>query len=298
MSIKKIQFDVLSAIEYANKIMSESEISAKTGIPADAVTDTVKELLNFGFINDKSITQAGIEALQPYRVRRAVFMAAGFGSRLVPITLNTPKPLVRVNGKRIIDTILDACIDVGIDEIYIIRGYLKEQFDQLLYKYPGIKFIDNPFYNEANNISSVFAAGNLLQNAYLFESDLLINNPKIVKKYQYASNFVGCFREKTDDWCVYVDKNLRIYDEKIGGDNCYQIFGVTYINSEDGVKLEKHIKEIFNLPGGKKRYWSTVPLLTYGKYYNIYVRPISDKDIVEIDTFEDLKANDKSYDVI
>ena len=73
---------------------------------------------------------------------------------MVPITLNTPKPLVRVNGTRIIDSLLDAVVEAGIPEIVIVRGYLGEQFDQLLYKYPNIRFVENPIYNEANNISS------------------------------------------------------------------------------------------------------------------------------------------------
>lgn len=53
-----------------------------------------------------------------------------------------------------IDTLLDAVVRVGIEELIIVRGYLYEQFDQLLYKYPNIKFIENFEYNEANNISS------------------------------------------------------------------------------------------------------------------------------------------------
>ena len=84
------------------------------------------------------ITDKGLETLEPYRAKRAVFIAAGFGSRMVPITLNTPKPLVRVHGKRIIDSLIDACLEADIREIYIARGYLAEQFDQLLYKYPMI----------------------------------------------------------------------------------------------------------------------------------------------------------------
>lgn len=50
-----------------------------------------------GYISDGKITDTGFAALEPYRVKRAIFIAAGFGSRLVPITLNTPKPLVRVH---------------------------------------------------------------------------------------------------------------------------------------------------------------------------------------------------------
>ena len=129
------------------------------------------------------VTQSGLVALEPYRVKRAIFIAAGFGSRLVPITFNTPKPLVRVHGVRIIDRLIDACLEAGIDEIIIVRGYLGELFDQLLYKYPMIKFLENPIYNEANNISSSLVARYLLAGAYVFEADLLISNPKIIKKY-------------------------------------------------------------------------------------------------------------------
>ncbi len=100
-------------------------------------------------------------------VKKAIIIAAGFGSRLVPITLERPKPLVVVNGIRITDTLLDALLNKGIEEIYIIRGYKKEMFDVLLDKYPNIKFIDNPYYETCNNISSVYVARDLLENSYI-----------------------------------------------------------------------------------------------------------------------------------
>ncbi len=95
--------------------------------------------------------------------------------------MNTPKPLVRIHGKRIIDGLIDACLKAGIDEIYIVRGYLSEQFDQLLYKYPMIKFLENSVYNESNKISSSMGVKHMLSNTYVFEADLLINNPEIIK---------------------------------------------------------------------------------------------------------------------
>ena len=131
--------------------------------------------------------------LEPYKVKRAIFLAAGFGSRLVPITLNTPKPLVMVHGKKIIETLLDAVVASGIQEIIIVRGYLKDQFDVLLKKYPNIKFIDNDYYNEANNISSAYLIRNYVENAYIFESDLMLYNPNLIRKYEYSSNYLGKF---------------------------------------------------------------------------------------------------------
>ena len=242
------------------------------------------------------ITEEGLKNLEPYLVKRAVFIAAGFGSRMVPITFNTPKPLVRVHGKRIIDSLIDACLAAGIEEIYIVRGYLAEQFDQLLYKYPMIKFLENPVYNEANNISSSLVARHLLSNSYVFEADLLISNPNIITKYHYTSDFLAIKKERTDDWCFEVKDNI-IVEEKVGGENCWQMVGISYWNKEDGEKLSDDIFKVYSSPGGKERYWEQVPLVYCKDNYKVEVRECRDEDIVEIDTFRELKEIDKTYDV-
>ena len=159
-----------------------AELSAPSGAScADPDAAVIRELEKLGLLDNGQPTPAGLAALEPYRVKRAVFLAAGFGSRLAPITLNTPKPLVRVHGKRIIDTLLDACLSAGIEELYIVRGYLAEQFDQLLYQYPKLHFLENPVYNETNNISSAMCARHLLSNAYVLEADLVLSNPRLIR---------------------------------------------------------------------------------------------------------------------
>ncbi len=158
MALSRKQFDLLEAFALAKNALTQRDLKNKTGHSLGTVNRTMKELIDFGYVDAGVITEKGVEALEPYRAKRAVFIAAGFGSRLVPITFNTPKPLIRVHGKRIIDGLLDACLKADINEIYIVRGYLSEQFDQLLYKYPMIRFLENPLYNEANNISSSLVA--------------------------------------------------------------------------------------------------------------------------------------------
>lgn len=297
MALSHKQFDILEVLATNDEAFSQRELEEKTGHSLGTVNKTVKELTDLGYIDDGKITDKGLDALEPYRAKRAVFIAAGFGSRLVPVTLNTPKPLVRVNGTRIIDTLLDACLKAGITEIYIVRGYLGEQFDQLLYKYPMIKFLENPAYNEANNISSAVVARYLLQNSYVFESDLLLANPAIIRKYHFSSDVLGIYKDRTDDWCLTVDKNNHVVEEKVGGLDCYQMVGIYYWNANDGAKLAEHLKEAYDAPGGKERYWETVPNVVYKGQYKVEVLPCKDEDIVEIDTFRELKAIDKSYDV-
>lgn len=291
------QFEVLTTIEGNEKKLSQRDIAKETKLSLGTINKVISELLENKLIDkENAITQNGLKVLEPYRVKRAIFLAAGFGSRLVPITLNTPKPMVLVNGKRIIETLLDAVVKVEIEEIYIVTGYLSEQFEILKKKYPQIKFIENNMYNEANNISSAYLVRNLIKNAYVLESDLYLYNTKLIRKYEYHSNFLGYYVDRSDDWCIEV-KNGIITKEKIGGINCYQMVGISYYDENDGQNIEKDMEEVFNSPGGKEKYWEQVILDICKKNYNIYLRECQKEDIIEIDTFNELKAIDKSYDV-
>ena len=293
-TLTRKQFDVLTYIERTEGKLSQRKIAEATNMSAGTVNKVISELGDAQLQDNGAVTELGYAALEPYRVKRAIFIAAGFGSRLVPITLNTPKPLVRVKGVRMIDTLLDAVVAAGIEEIIIVRGYLGEQFDQLLYKYPNIKFIENPLYTEANNISSALLARHLMQNAYVLEADLYLSNPNLITKYQYTSNYLGVYTDYTDDWC-FETRNGVITKVKIGGNNCHHMFGISYWNEEAGAKLYDDIKKVYEMPGGKERYWDQVSLEYCLPNYTVEVRECTFDDIVEIDSFADLKKIDPIY---
>lgn len=298
MTLSRKQFDVLEVLATTSTSLTQRQLEEITGHSLGTINRVLKELTELGYVENSTITNDGVNALEPYRAKRAIFIAAGFGTRLVPITFNTPKPLVRVHGVRIIDRLIDACLQAGINEIYIVRGYLGELFDQLLYKYPMIKFLENPVYNEANNISSSLVARYMLSNAYVFEADLLISNPAIIKKYHYTSDFLAIKKDRSDDWCFKVKDGI-IVEEKVGGegDDIWQMVGISYWNEVDGHKLSQDIADVYASPGGKERYWEQVPLVYRKEHYQVEVCECHDEDIVEIDTFKELKAIDKTYDV-
>ena len=102
------EFLVLSTMATAPAPLTQRAVAAQTKMSVGSVNETISTLSDLGYVSERRVTDEGLDALEPFRAKRAVLIAAGFGSRMVPITLNTPKPLVRVGGKRIIDTILDA----------------------------------------------------------------------------------------------------------------------------------------------------------------------------------------------
>lgn len=238
-----------------------------------------------------------VKRLEPYRVRRAVFLAAGFGSRMAPITVNTPKPLVTVHGTRIIDRLIDAVLAAGIEEIWIVRGYLADRFEQLRVSYPMVRFIDNPLYGETNNISSAFAARHLMQNAYVFESDLYLTDASLVSKYQYRSNYLGISVDSTDDWCFRADASGKIVALAKGADEpCWQMVGLSYWSTEDGARLAEDIAAVFG-SGGENRqiFWDDVPLRLRAESYDVHVRACDASCVVEIDSFAELQRIDPVY---
>lgn len=243
------------------------------------------------------ITEKGLEALEPYRVKRAVIIAAGFGARMVPITLNTPKPLVRVHGKRIIETLLDAVSSAGIEEVILVRGYEWEQFDALLYRYPNITFIQNDDFESANNISSVYMARDYLEQAYICEADLYVNNPGLIRKYEYATNYLGAYRDYTSDWCFKTEDGY-IKELCVGSEDVHHMFGISYWTREDGIKLKKCVEETYRSnPNGRQLYWDEVALRLYIDQFHVQVRPCTMEDVSEIDTFQELKELDPSYNI-
>ena len=289
------EFDVLAYLERTTGKRSQRAIAQGVGVSVGTVNKILATLHEQAWITpDLTLTQSGYAVLEPYRARRVIFLAAGLGSRLLPLTLNTPKPLIRVNGKRILDTAIDAALAVGIEEIYIVRGHLAEQFDQLLAKYPMIRFLENPAYNETNNISSAMCARFLLENAYVMEADLVVNNPAVIRKYHYTSDCLGVPVSVTDDWCL-TSQNGIVTGLEQGGTDCHHLFTVYYWNAEDGRKLQSHIEEVYHSPGGKQRFWDQVPLMYHRKDYQVEIAECAMTDITEIDTLRELQAVDKAY---
>ena len=300
MSLPRIEFELLSFLE-RNKSNSYTvrELSDHLCVSMTIVIETLKKLQSEGklveFHNYFELTDKGLTALEPYRVKRAVILAAGFGSRMLPATADRPKPLVTVNGIRIIDSLLDALVSVGIEDITIVRGYRKEAFAVLLDKYPFVKLVDNDQYDTTNNISSIMEVLGLFDGGcYLCEADLLVSNPEIITKYQYTSNILGSWSLQTDDWSFRM-KEGYITDYQKGNTYCWNDYGISYWTPEDCIKLQKDFKDVWEGPDGKDYFWEFIPLILKKENYAVEIRQCRKQDIVEIDNYYELAQLDPSY---
>ena len=298
--INRYEFEILSYIdEKGVKKFSYRELVDNLNISGETISKTIIQLEQKECIKKfegiLELTEVAYRELEPYRVQRAVIFAAGFGSRMVPVTLTTPKPMVKVNGVRIIDRLIDALMAKDIQDITIVRGYLKERFDDLLEKYPFLHFVDNDRYEKENNISSALLAGGKVDNCYICAGDLLITNPAIIRKYNYRSNYLASYALETDDWCFDFNKGFADNYRK-GGAYCFNQYEIAYWNAEDSARLREDWKKAYETEkDGYDLFWEFIPLVLYKDRYQVEIRQCNKSDIMEIDNFYELVEIDSSY---
>lgn len=191
----------------------------------------------------------------------AVLMAAGLGSRMRPLTEKVPKPLVKAHGRSMIDTVISALEGRGVEHIYIVVGYLGEQFGFLAEKYPNVTIIRNTEYNEKNNISSIHAAAEVMRTAdcFICEADLFVSDPSIFKAKLDRSCYYGkMVKGYSDDWVFDLDKDGFITRVGKGGTDTYNMVGVSYFKQKDAALIADAVLEAYRHEGHEQLYWDEI----------------------------------------
>ena len=231
-----------------------------------------------------------------HTVKRAIIMAAGLGSRMQPVTLTTPKPLVKVNGTRMIDTVIQALHHNGIYEIYVVVGYLKEQFFDLETQYPGVKIIENPYYNTCNNISSLYVARQYLNDVIILDGDQIIYHNEILRPEFTRSGYNCVWTDSvTNEWLLTVENDIVTSCSRTGGKSGWQLYSISRWTKEDGARLRSHLELEFEEKKNRQIYWDDVALFCHPEDYTLSIMDMHEDDIIEIDDITELATIDPSY---
>ena len=231
-----------------------------------------------------------------HKVERAIIMAAGLGNRMYPVTLTTPKPLVRVNGIRMIDTVIQGLHQNGIREIYVVVGYLKEKFAALVQEYPGVVLIENPYFDICNNISSLYVARDYIRNAMILDGDQIIYNSEILAPEFERSGYNSVWTDgETSEWLQTIENGIVTSCSRTGGRGGWQLDSISRWTAEDGKRLRHHLEVEFEQRQNRQIYWDDVAMFCYPDEYELGIRPMDKGDVIEVDDLSELIALDGSY---
>ena len=220
-------------------------------------------------------------------------MAAGLGNRMRPVTDKVAKPLVKVNGIPLIETVLAALEKRGVSEIYVVTGYKAEQFDVLAEKHSNVRLVHNAEYATKNNINSVAIVADKMaySDCFICEADLFLPKADVLCRELSRSGYFGkMVAGHSDDWVFDAAPNGRITRVGKGGTDCFNMVGISYFRQSDAAKIASAVVEDVKKAENANLFWDeVVDRLVKNDELDLVVHPVSSDEIIECDTIEDLK---------
>lgn len=219
---------------------------------------------------------------------RAILLAAGMGTRLRPLTLNTPKSLVKVNGMPMAERQIEFLREIGIKDIIVVTGYLHESFDYLKEKY-GVKLIYNDKYDLYNNIYTMYLVKDYLPGAYVIDADIYLNKNFLLEKPETSLYFSSKKRNFENEWMLRFTEDLKVHDIEVGTKKeDYILSGVSFWSKRDGELIVEKLNQAIEQGDFNSLYWDDI-VKDNIKDLQVYIHKIGSEDVFEVDCLEDLK---------
>lgn len=277
--------------------VTQRDIAHACNLSLGKTNQLINALKNEGFIkyedNKYILMRLAHDLLEEYRVDNAIIMAAGFGSRFVPLSYEVPKGLLEVFGQRMIELQIEQLLEASITDITIVVGYLKEKFDYLIDKY-DVKLVYNPEYATKNNLSTLYVVRHLLKSTYILSSDNYMTK-NLFNTYEFASWYSAIYAQgNTSEWCLIADSKERIKKIEIGGHDQWHMYGPVFFSKDFSQQIVPLLESTYHRPGSDDYFWEDV-LKEHIDKLEMFINKQPENTVYEFENIEELRAFDPSY---
>ena len=258
--MNKQESDIMRTL-FMEPFINQRILSEASGHSLGVVNRSLRTLIKDGYLDDNiNPTSKALHEYNAKAPKNAIILAAGFGMRMVPINLSTPKALLEVNGEPLIERVIKQLHEVGVKDITIVVGFMKESFDYLIDEY-GVELVVNPEYASKNNLSSLALVVDRISNTYIIPSDIWCDRNPFNAHEMYSWYMVSDIFENESDVRVNRKNELVKVGEHDGGN---AMVGISYMLEEDAGVIREIIKKLNSSGKHDEDFWE-VALYHNGK---------------------------------
>lgn len=282
--MNKQESDILNTL-LQEPFINQRILSEASGHSLGVVNRSIKNLIKEGFLDDHiRPTNLALKELKEKSPKNAIILAAGFGMRMVPINTQVPKALMEVNGEPLIERIIQQLHEVGVKEIHVVVGFMKDQFEYLIDEY-GVDLIVNEDYAEKNNLHSMALAASHLSNTYIIPCDIWCDRNPFRRHELYSWYMVSDLMD--DESTVRVNRKMELVTAQ-GGNG---MVGIAYLTTEQSKVVKEKLKRFDKSGKHNNDFWEET--LIDSDRMIVQARVVHSADVVEINTYEQLRDLDE-----
>lgn len=284
--MKKQELDILNSL-YMEPFINQRILAEMSGHSLGVVNRSIKELMKNGYLDEHAqLTSKARDEFKAKKPKNAIILAAGFGMRMVPINMTTPKALLEVNGEKLIDRLITQLQEVGITDITVVVGFMKDGFEYLIDEF-GVKLVYNESYAAKNNISSLALAADKIDNTYIVPCDIWCDRNPFHRHELYSWYMVSDLVDEVSDVRVNRKMELVKVGAKDGGNG---MIGISYLTGDEADTVQRKTAEMAADSSYDDKFWEEA--LYKGNRMIVQARIVHAADVVEINTYEQLRDLD------
>ena len=286
--MNKQEADVLKTL-FLEPFINQRILADLCGHSLGVVNRSLKNLITDGYLDEQiKVTAKAKSEMSLSAPKNAVILAAGFGMRMVPINTQSPKALLEVNGETIIERTIKQLHEIGVTEIYVVVGFMKEQFEYLIDEY-GVELVVNEHYAEKNNLHSLNLVAEHISNTYIIPCDIWCMKNPYSRNELYSWYMVNDLVD--DESMVRVNRKMELAvttDGQAGN----MMVGISYLAEPQATIIRDRLKAFDKDKRYEKSFWEEV--LIDNDRMIVYAKIAHSFDTVEINTFEQLRELDEN----